>query len=45
MVYFYMNIEDLLELANLSYPRARNLTGKRYTLNVRKDWRTYLEKT
>lgn len=32
----YMNCEDLLELANARVIQARNLTGKRYTLNVRK---------
>ena len=31
----YMNCEDLLELANARVIQARNLTGKRYTLNVR----------
>ena len=32
----YMEYEDLLELANARVIQARNLTGKRYTLNVRR---------
>lgn len=32
----YMNYDDLLELANARVIQARNLTGKRYTLNVRR---------